>query len=36
MATKWSNFSVQKRQEYILWQALFNHFVLMKEDLEHI
>jgi len=36
MATQWSNFSVQKRQEYILWQALLNHFVLMKEDLEHI
>jgi len=36
MASQWINFSVQKRQEYVLWQALLNHMVLMKEDLELI
>lgn len=32
MASQWTLFSVQQRQEYIVWQALFDHIMHMKRD----
>lgn len=33
MAAGWTIFSVQHKQEYIVWQALLDHFEEMKDDL---